>query len=129
MKKVFLLSVVLMALAGCNNKEDDPKEEEKLDDRLVGTKWQTRDDVYEMIWGGVAYDTYEFTSATEAERYTVKGGSAVQSRGAYTYELDYPNLNLIDKDGDILDFEFKDTRTIVRKGRNENIAYNKYIKQ
>jgi len=103
-------------------------EESTLDQRLVGTKWQTKDVVYEMFYGGVAYDVYEFTSDTEVEEYTVKNGSIVDTDGTYTYTLIFPKLTIHHGQNEY-SFTFKDSRTIVRDNANEYAAYMKYIKQ
>ncbi|MDP4239091.1 MAG: Ig-like domain-containing protein [Bacteroidota bacterium] len=100
-----------------------------LDNRLVGTKWQTEDIVYEMFFGKTAYDVYEFISTSEVENYTKKNGSIVQTNGTLKYILKYPTLSIVKNDTTTYDFEFKDSRTIVRVGANEYAAYMKYIKQ
>ena len=100
-----------------------------LDNRLVGTKWQTEDIVYEMFFGKTAYDVYEFISTTEVENYTKKNGSIVQTNGTLKYILKYPTLLIVKNDTTTYDFGFKDSRTIVRVGANEYAAYMKYIKQ
>lgn len=100
-----------------------------LDTRLVGTKWQTEDIAYEMFYGKTAYDVYEFISTTEVENYTIKNGSIVQTNGTLKYILKYPTLSIVKNNTTTYDFEFKDSRTIVRVGANEYAAYMKYIKQ
>lgn len=129
-KLLFLLAAVAaISFAGCD--KGGGEGEPKLDDRLVGTKWQTRDTVYELFYGGTAYNVYEFLSTTEVEDYVVKNGNVVDSHGIHTYELNYPTLT-IHTDSDTtpkLVFEFKDTRTIVRVGQSESSPYMKYVKQ
>lgn len=104
------------------------KDENTLDQRLVGTKWQTRATAYEIVYGGTAYDVYEFTSETQVDNYTVKNGNVVDTDGTDTYNLNYPNLTIHHGESDY-NFTFKDSRTIVRVGANEYSPYMKYIKQ
>lgn len=100
-----------------------------LDNRIVGTKWSTRDIVYEAFNGGTAYDFYEFVSTSDVENYTVKNGITVSSKGSFKYILNYPELSIIKDATTTYVYEFKDSRTIVRKNMNEYAAYMKYIKQ
>lgn len=125
MKKLLFCTITLLSFLSCSKDDDTPS----LDNRLVGTKWQTRDTVYEVFFGGVAYDVYEFISTTEVEQYTTKNGSVVESDGTFSYTLNYPLLTIIIDEKTIYEFEFKDSRTIVRKGRDEFMPYMKYLKQ
>lgn len=104
----------------------------KLDDRLVGTKWQTSDFAYKIIYGGNPYDVYEFVSTTEVENYTTNQGNVVKSYGTYTYVLDYPHITINHKSSDEITpnhYTFKDSRTMVRDGVKESQPYATYIKQ
>jgi hypothetical protein len=131
MKKIMfaVMAIATLAFAGCEKDGNDAGEQQQqLDGRLVNTKWQTRDTVYEIIFGGTAYQVFEFISETEVEKYTTKNGNVVQSSGTYEYELDYPML-IIPEESDIYyTFEFTDSRTFVRVGSN-GYAYKTYIKQ
>ena len=121
--------VAIFGLAGCQKMED---EQSKLDDRLVGTKWQTSDYAYKLLYGGNPYEVYEFVSTTELECYTTNGGNVVKSYGTWTYTLDYPHIviNVVSSSGTTpTNYTFKDSRTMVRDGGNENSPYVKYIKQ
>ena len=128
MKKILLfVSLTCFTFAGCS--KGDGEKEPQLDDRLINTKWQTRASAYEIVYGGTAYDVYEFVSTTEVENYTTKNGNVVDSNGSFAYELNYPSL-VIHKDAETsYEYEFMDSRTIVRVGANENMPYMKYIKQ
>jgi hypothetical protein len=125
MKKSILIALLVLVFVGCSKEKDNAP---KLDDRLVNTKWQTRAVAYEIIYGGTAYDVYEFISTTEVEQYTVKNNNVVQSLGTLQYTLKYPDLTIQNEKGN-LDFEFQDSRTFVRKGTNGSSPYQKYIKQ
>ncbi len=125
MRKLLFTTIAVFILFSCSKDDDTPS----LDNRLVGTKWQTRDTVYEVFFGGVAYDVYEFISTTEVEHYTTKNGSVVDSDGTFKYTLNYPSLSIVIDEKTIYEFEFKDSRTIVRKGRDEFMPYMKYLKQ
>lgn len=124
------MAMVMLFALGC-----DKNEEVGLDDRLVGTKWQTRDSIYEVFYGGVCYDVYEFISTTEVENYTTKNGNVDDMNGTFKYELNYPYITIykVKSDGNIseLDFVFRDSRTMVRDGENINeyASYMKYIRQ
>lgn len=132
MKKfiVFIVScVTLVSVAGCQKIED---EHPKLDDRLVGTKWQTSDYAYKILYGGNPYEVYEFISTTELECYTTNGDNVVKSYGTWTYMLDYPHIviNVVSSSGTTpTPYTFKDSRTMVRDGGNENSPYVTYLKQ
>lgn len=130
LKALFSMAVIFM-IASCTKTGAD---ENKLDDRLVGTKWETSDFTYKLFYGGNPYEVYEFTSTTEVDDYVVDGSRVVKSYGTYTYTLDYPKLtiNRIDSDGKVspLNYTFKDSRTFVRDNAdNEYSPYAKYIKQ
>lgn len=109
------------------------KEEDKLDDRLVGTKWQTRDNVHEWFYGGICYQVYEFVSTIYVEKYTTRNGNVDDSDGSFNYELNYPNITIheFDSDGKPNDqkFVFTDSRTMQREGTTGNDYYQRYLKQ
>ena len=126
---LLLCAVALIGAAGCQKVGDD---QPKLDDRLVGTKWQTSDFAYKLLFGGNPYEVFEFVSTTELECYTTNGGNVVQSHGTWTYSLDYPHIIINEvSSGEITEnhFTFKDSRTMVRDGVDEYNPYAKYIKQ
>ena len=131
MKRVltFLLFVsTLIGIVGCHKSD----QQSKLDDRLVGTKWQTSDYAYKIIYGGNPYYVYEFISVTELECYTTSGGNVVKSRGTYTYTLNYPHItiNIVSSDGTTpTHYTFKDSRTMVRDDVDEYTPYAKLLKQ
>ena len=125
---IFILTILAMSLiVSCEKSEPT-----KLDDRLVGTKWQTSDYAYKLVYGGNPYEVYEFVSVTEVECYTINAGSVVRSKGTYTYKLDYPHItiNLVSS-GEVAPtpYTFKDSRTMVRDNVDESKPYAKYIKQ
>lgn len=122
MKKTMIMLACALALAGCKDNEDEK------DDRLVGTKWATEDVAHEIFFGGNPLDVYEFTSTSQVDRYCMEDGVIIDSRGTYTYELEYPFINIYE-DTTVLDFEFTDSRTMVRVGRSEYLPYSKYLKQ
>lgn len=132
MKRMLIvcMTMVMLFALGCNKNE-----EVGLDDRLVGTKWQTRDSIHEAFYGGVCYDVYEFISTTEVENYTTRNGNVDDMNGTFKYELNYPYITIyeVKSDGNIseLDFVFRDSRTMVRDGENINeyASYVKYIRQ
>ena len=108
-------------------------EEPKLDDRLVGTIWQTNDDISHLFYGGTCYLIYEFISTTQLESYTKRNGSVYKSYGTLNYELDYPKLVIHEKqsDGTIRDdhYTFKDSRTFTLDGTPGTLAYQIFIRQ
>ena len=121
--------VAVICSVGCQKIED---EQPKLDDRLVGTKWQTSDFAHKVIYGGNPFEVYEFISTTEVECYTTSGGNVVRSNGTYSYTLAYPHItiNVISTNGTVpTHYTFKDSRTMVRDGVDESTPYAKYIKQ
>lgn len=126
MKKFLICALALIALAGC---ETEPK----ADDRLVGTKWQTEDDLYEIFFGGVAYDVYEFVSVSQVEHYTTQNGNVVDMDGTFEYELNYPKIviHATNSDGEAVDynFTFTDSRTMVRDGVDSSNFYSTYLRQ
>ena len=127
-----LCAVSLIGAAGCQKNEIKEEEQVKLDDRLVGTKWQTSDYAYKLIYGGNPYEVYEFISTTEVEDYTTSGGNVVKSYGTYTYQLDYPHITInVLSSGSInpTHYTFKDSRTMVRDDVSESNPYAKYLKQ
>ena len=66
MRKIITIIVcasTILCVAGCQK----PGNENTLDDRLVGTKWQTFDLAYQLFYGGNPYEVYEFVSTTEVE--------------------------------------------------------------
>lgn len=134
MKKLILalsFAFALVSFCSCSKEGTDPKD--KLDDRLVGTKWQTSAYAHKIIWGGDPYDVYDFISTTEVEHYMTEKGSVKKSYGTYTYTLDYPKItiNVKDDDGTVkaTHYTFKDTRTMVRDDLEESKPYAKFIKQ
>lgn len=127
-----ILSLILCATAfimtGCQKVD----EQTKLDDRLVGTKWETSDYAHKIIYGGNPYEVYEFVSVNELECYTTSSSKVVKSHGTYTYTLDYPHItiNVVTSNGtNPTHYTFKDSRTMVRDDVDENSPYAKYIKQ
>lgn len=128
---IFACAFALVCFGSCSKNGTDP--EEKLDDRLVGTKWQTYDLAYFLFHGGDPYEVYEFVSTTEVEDYVTNKGSVVQTHGTYTYKLDYPKITINKKKSDgiieALHYTFKDTRTMVRDDVDESNNYAKFIKQ
>ncbi|RZT96009.1 hypothetical protein EV201_0638 [Ancylomarina subtilis] len=127
MKKILLILALASICFSCS--KDDEDVTPKLDERLVNTKWETYDLAYSIIYGGTAYEVYEFISSTEVEQYTSKNGKIVDTDGTYSYTLEYPNLTITKEDNKKADFIFKDTRTFIRVGAEENDYYAKYIKQ
>lgn len=81
---------IAFLLAGCSQKNTNSGEQ--FDDRLVGTKWQTRDVSYEAMYGGDAYNVYEFISTSEVKNYIVKNDNIEKLYGTFQYELAYPKL-------------------------------------
>ena len=135
MKRLIVLvffTVSILGIVGCQKMGGEDENVNKLDDRLVGTKWQTSDFAYKIIYGGNPYDVYEFVSTTEVENYTTSGGNVVKSDGTYTYKLDYPHITINHKSSDGITpnhYTFKDSRTMVRDGVKESQPYATYIKQ
>lgn len=130
MKKLLLLLLVLpFVLFSCSSDDDDNGQ--KKDTRLVGTKWETRATAYEIIYGGTAYDVYDFISDSELENYTTKNGKVVQTKGTLNYSIENNIVTIVEDAETSRSFFFKDSRTLVRTGENvnENNPYAKYIKQ
>ena len=129
-KSMLLMVATSLMFASCGKENI---EEDILDERLVGTKWQTKDIVYEAFFGGTCFDVYEFISTTEVENYTTRNGNIDDVSGTYTYTLEYPKITIhkVNSDGEKsdLNFVFQDSRTMVREGVNEYNIYAKYIKQ
>ena len=89
MKKIiYMLLIFAISIVAISCTKD------KLDDRLVGTKWQTEDVIHKMFYGGVCYRVYEFISVTEGERYTTRNGVVSSSDGAFTYILNHPSMTI-----------------------------------
>jgi len=128
MKKILVLVLALASVCFSCSKDDDDVTP-KLDERLINTKWETYDFAYSIIYGGTAYEVYDFTSTTEVEQYTSKNGKIVDTDGTYSYILEYPTLTITKEDNKKEVFIFKDTRTFIRDGAEENAPYAKYIKQ
>lgn len=127
---LILCAVAIIGAAGCQKIEEE--EQVQLDDRLVGTKWQTSDFAYKLIYGGNPYEVYEFISTTEVESYTTNAGSVMKSYGTFTYMLEYPHItiNVVSSSGtNPTHYTFKDSRTMVRDDVSESNPYAKYIKQ
>lgn len=141
MKKIFGLGLLAVVLASftfvfTSCSKDDGEDEVKLDDRLVGTKWSCEDPVYKLLYGGVCYQFYEFTSTTKVEQYTTKNGAVVDSDGEFDYTLNYPDItiNTIDSDGKVkpYNYKFTDSRTMVMVKVDGTLAtgsYSTYYKQ
>ena len=123
MKEVLTATFIMLTLLSCSSDQEDV-----ADKRLVNTKWQTRDWAYEMVYGGTAFDVYEFTSATEVDNYTLVGTSKVDFYGTFTYELSYPNLIIHASDGD-RSYTFANSGAMTRDGFNEYAFYREYIRQ
>lgn len=124
MKKTLFILLLPFIFLGC-----EKNEENELDSRLVGTKWQTYDHTYEIIYGGKPYEVYEFISTTEVEKYTTNNNIIVDFDGNYKYTLDYPNLSIIINDSTKYDYVFISSREFIRKGTDGSGMYQKYIKQ
>lgn len=126
---IIMLAIMSIAFVSCGEKVDEPK----LDDRLVGTKWQCEDWVHALFYGGTCFQVYEFTSTTEVDRYTTRNGAVDDSDGTFTYTLNYPSItiNVVDSKGVVTptDFTFTDSRTMVRTGTDGYGNYQKYLKQ
>lgn len=125
MKKITFVAILMLCLgfimSSCTKKDDTPK----LDDRLVGTKWQCSDAAAKLLYGGNnRYQVFEFISTTEVERYSTNNGAVVDSDGVFSYTLNYPSIT-INKAG----FTFTDSRTMVRDGTDGKGYYAKYIRQ
>ncbi|MBQ7421604.1 MAG: hypothetical protein IJV27_05660 [Prevotella sp.] len=129
-KSLFAMLLLCLLLGACG--KNNP-EESQLDDRLVGTIWQTDDDVSHLFYGGTCYLIYEFISTTQLESYTKRNGSVYKSWGTLDYELDYPKLVIHEKqsDGTIRDdhYTFKDSRTFTLDGTPGTMAYQIFIRQ
>ena len=129
-KTLFATLLVSLIVVACGPVEP---EEPKLDDRLVGTIWQTNDEVSHLFYGGTCYLIYEFISTTQVESYTKRNGSVYKSYGTLNYELDYPHLIIHEKnsDGSIRDdhYTFKDSRTFTLDGTPGTLAYQIFIRQ
>lgn len=132
MKRSILLTLLFSCLlvVACG---EDKSGEFQLDDRLVGTIWQTDDDISHLFYGGNCYLIYEFISTTQLESYTKRNGSVYKSYGTLNYELDYPQLVIHEKqsDGTIRDdhYTFKDSRTFTLDGTPGTMAYQIFIRQ
>lgn len=128
MKKCLLiiLSLLSVSIISCTKTP-------KLDDRLVGTKWQTEDLAAELFHGGKCYQVYEFTSTTEVECYTTKNGTVISSDGVYTYKLNWPSItiNVVSSGGEVTptSYTFTDARTMVRDNAASTAFYVTYIRQ
>ena len=128
-KKLFILTLLCTAISFCFS-SCSKDEESLLDKRLVGTKWTTVDVVEGWFSGGTSYHTYEFTSASNGSIYTTKNGNVIETYGDFTYILTYPNIKITKTDGTILNYTFKDSRTmVVYNTTNEYGSYQKYVKQ
>jgi hypothetical protein len=127
MKKVLCFVLLLVTFAQCIH--EDPEIEVILDDRLVGTKWETRATREDMIFGGTNYDVYEFISTSRVRRYIIKEGKIVHSDGVYIYALDYPRLFIEDSERKEVVFNFKDSKTFIRYGAKAYESYVKYVRQ
>lgn len=97
-----------MCLFGCK-KDNEPK----ADDRLVGTTYRT--DAYKSLMGplyGYQYHLYDFISTSEGVAYWAdKNGKQNGSDGNITYRLEYPELYIVEEDGDETHFRFIDARS------------------
>lgn len=132
MKRILLLLAACLCLCVSCKKE----EAEKLDDRLVGTKWQCEDTVRRLIFGGTCYDVYEFISTTQVDHYTTRNGAVYSFHGTYLYELKYPNLIIHSFDSKmnlkIENFIIKNSREFIRildDGSESDTFYGKYARQ
>ena len=105
-KTIYILLIFIISIVSASCTKDI------LDDRLVGTKWQSEDFVYKLFYGGVCYEVYEFISATEGERYTTRNGVVASSDGTFTYVLNHPSITITLNDGEIEEFIFIDSRTM-----------------
>jgi len=123
-RTIILVVLAAVIFVGCKKEEEKPKEEEpKLDARLVDTKWQARDYLYEgFMGGGIAYEVYDFTSTTEVDHYVKQNGNVVHSYGNYTYTLDYPEGEIIKSETSRTKFKIIDTRKM-------EIGKYEYLKQ
>ena len=132
MKRLLLFAMLLSSLLFVSCGKDTP-EEPQLDNRLVGTIWQTDDDISHLFYGGTCYLIYEFISTTQLESYTKRNGAVYKSWGTLNYELDYPKLVIHEKqsDGTIRDdhYTFKDSRTFTLDGTPGTLAYQIFIRQ
>ncbi len=130
MKKILFAAVMLLCLGSLST---SCSKSIKLDDRLVGTKWQCEDYVHHLFYGGNCYQVYEFVSTTEVERYTTRNGNVDSSDGTFTYTLNYPHITINVKNSDGATeptaYTFEDSRTMVRDGTNGSGYYAKYMKQ
>ena len=130
MKKLLVLLLIVAAAISCSKSEE---KKESLDDRLVGTKWQTRDIACEVIYGGTCYEVFEFINTYQVEDYTIRGGSVISTSGTYVYELDYPHITISQKNADggyvPVKYTFTDTRTMLKDGVSPSTYYAKWIRQ
>lgn len=108
MRKVLLVALAMVCLAGCN-KESGPN----ADDRLVGTTFRT--DAYKSLMEplyGYRYHLYDFTSTSAGVAYWAdKNGKQNGSDGNITYRLEYPDLFITDDKGEETRFRFIDARS------------------
>lgn len=114
MKKILQLACIMMLLASCN------KEGGNLDNRLVGTKWQSEDYLYEMIFGGDCFNVLEFVSENEVEQYVTRNGNIDHFIATHKYTLNYPSLIIryVSDDGVTKDceFTFENSRELIKDG-------------
>lgn len=133
MKKFFLLLALLGCVAVLGSCSKSHHSGEKLDDRLVGTKWQTEDIVRHILYGGICYEVYEFVSTSSVERYTIRNGSVYSTDGAFAYSLSWPHITIYDVDSNgesnPTDYTFTDSRTMVRDGASSSAYYAIYYRQ
>lgn len=120
------MAVLGLLLAGCKKNNAEPE----LDDRLVGTQWETSDPAYRVLYGGTCYEVYEFVSTTEVECYVTRNGRYYDEKGTYTYRLNYPTLE-IDRESfglTTITYTFESSRLFVREGASSTAGYVNYSK-
>ena len=121
MKKTYFILISLLvvsAMVGCS------KDEDQLDNRLVGTKWQAADPYYGLIYGGTCYHVIEFVSESEVDYYYTRNGSVDRFLGTYNYVLTYPKVEI--NGGK---YTLTNSRTLSSDGASSSDIYAIHFKQ
>ena len=115
MKRILLLTILILTISGCT----------KIDNALVGTKWETSGFTLIDLMVGWKYHIYEFIDGNNVDAYWLdRNGKVASFEGTFKYTIEEPYVIIEHDSDDIRKLEIIDKMTMVIT-TNTSIKYFK----